>query len=64
MKDPHVIRTIGILALVAGILLSRYAPPVSVVDFFEGFFYGLAIIFNLFSLIQYRKNRKTSQSPC
>ncbi|MBD3378583.1 hypothetical protein GF406_26385 [candidate division KSB1 bacterium] len=60
MKDPHVIRTIGILALVAGILLSRYAPPVSVVDFFEGFFYGLSIIFNLYSLFQYRKIRKSS----
>lgn len=57
IKNKDLISTLGIFSLIFAVLLGRYVNPGPVINFLEGLLYGLAIVFNLFTLIQFRKDK-------
>ena len=62
IKDKNVILALGMFSLIIAILLGRYVDRTPVIAFLEGLFYGLSIVFNIYSLILFRKNRRTVDS--
>lgn len=58
LKDKNVILTLGMFSLIIAILLGKYVNSSPVTAFLEGLFYGLSIVFNIYSLLLFRKNRK------
>lgn len=59
IKDKNLILALGMFSLIIAILLGRYAEQTPIVAFFEGLFYGLSVVFNVYSLILLRKDRKS-----
>lgn len=57
IKDKNLILVLGMFSLIFAILLGRYLNPSPIVNFLEGLLYGLSIVFNVFTLIQFRKNK-------
>jgi len=54
--------TIGSFALVAAILLSRFAPTAGSYAFFEGLLFGLSMTVNIGALILWRREKATVTS--
>jgi len=57
IKDKNIILPLGMISLIIAILLGRYTDPAPIISFLEGLFYGLSLVFNVFSLILMRKAR-------
>ena len=57
IKDKNTLIVLGMFSLVIAILLGRYAEHTAAISFFEGMFYGLSLVFNIFYLILARKSR-------
>jgi hypothetical protein len=57
IRNPNTALAIGMISLVLGILLGRYAPSTSLFDFMEGLFYGLSLVLNTFTLVLLGKQR-------
>jgi len=63
IKNNNVLLVIGMISLALALLLKRFGPELSIVDFMEGLFIGLSLTTNLFYLVRYRKQKDNSQLP-
>lgn len=56
LKNDNLLLAFGMFSLTIAILLGRYLSSTTLIDFFEGFFYGLSIILNLGYLVRLKKS--------
>lgn len=57
IKNNNLLLSIGMFSLVLAILLGRYVGPGRLVNFLEGFFYGLSVVLNMAYLIRISRNK-------
>lgn len=57
IKSKNLILALGMFSLIFAILLGRYLNPSPIINFLKGLLYGLSIVFNVFTLIQFRKDK-------
>lgn len=52
---------IGLICLALGLIINRFFNGSEALDFFSGLLFGLSIVFNLFGLVQYRREQQEQQ---